>query len=59
MKTVWLKVDERGEVVWHPVFLDFARYWGFRESASLNEPPEYLLCPMQLTRPQPSIPFAE
>jgi len=30
MKTVWLEVDERGEVVWHPVFLDFARYWGFR-----------------------------
>jgi len=21
--------DERGEIVWHPVFLDFARYWGF------------------------------
>jgi len=30
MKTVWLEIDERGEVVWHPVFLDFARYWGFR-----------------------------
>ncbi|HEY1206840.1 MAG: IS21 family transposase [Bryobacteraceae bacterium] len=30
MKTVWLETDERGEVVWHPVFLDFARYWGFR-----------------------------
>jgi len=30
MKTVWLKTDERGEIVWHPVFLDFARYWGFR-----------------------------
>jgi len=29
MKTVWLKTDERGEIVWHPVFLDFARYWGF------------------------------
>lgn len=29
MKTVWLETDERGEVVWHPVFLDFARYWGF------------------------------
>jgi transposase len=29
MKTVWLEIDERGEVVWHPVFLDFARYWGF------------------------------
>jgi Mu transposase, C-terminal domain len=22
-------VDDRGEVVWNPVFLDFARYWGF------------------------------
>ncbi len=30
MKTVWLDLDDRGEVVWHPVFLDFARYWGFR-----------------------------
>lgn len=29
MKTVWLGNDERGEVVWHPQFLDFARYWGF------------------------------
>jgi len=27
MKTVWLGNDERGEIVWHPVFLDFARYW--------------------------------
>jgi transposase len=30
MKTVWLGNDGRGEIVWHPVFLDFARYWGFR-----------------------------
>jgi transposase len=29
MKTVWVEVDDRGEVVWNPVFLDFARYWGF------------------------------
>jgi transposase len=29
MKTVWIENDERGEIVWHPVFLDFARYWGF------------------------------
>jgi hypothetical protein len=29
MKTVWLETDERGEIVWHPVFLDFARCWGF------------------------------
>jgi transposase len=29
MKTVWLETDERGEIVWHAVFLDFARYWGF------------------------------
>ena len=30
MKTVWLGTDARGEIVWHPVFLDFARYWGFQ-----------------------------
>lgn len=30
MKTVWLGSDERGEIAWHPVFLDFARYWGIR-----------------------------
>lgn len=29
MKTVWSGIDDRGEVVWHPMFLDFARYWGF------------------------------
>lgn len=29
MKTVWLETDERGETVWNPIFLDFARYWGF------------------------------
>ena len=29
MKTVWLGTDDRGEIVWHPVFQDFARYWGF------------------------------
>jgi len=29
MKTVWLGSDERGEIVWHPVFLEFARYWVF------------------------------
>ena len=29
MKTVWVEVDDRGEIVWNPVFLDFARYWGF------------------------------
>jgi len=29
MKTVWQETDERGETVWNPVFLDFARYWGF------------------------------
>ena len=29
MKTVWQELDERGEVVWNPVFLDFSRYWGF------------------------------
>jgi hypothetical protein len=34
MKTVVLRTlcrgtDERGEIVWNPAFLDFARYWGF------------------------------
>ncbi len=30
IKAVVLGTDERGEVRWHPIFLDFARYWGFR-----------------------------
>ena len=30
MKTVWQGSDERGEIIWNPVLLDFARYWGFR-----------------------------
>ena len=29
MKTVWSGIDERGEIIWNAVFLDFARYWGF------------------------------
>jgi transposase len=29
MKTVWTGNDERGEIVWNTVFVDFARYWGF------------------------------
>lgn len=29
MKTVWSGIDERGEIVWNAIFLDFARYWGF------------------------------
>ncbi|MBA3916358.1 MAG: IS21 family transposase [Acidobacteriales bacterium] len=29
MKTVWTGTNERGEIVWNTVFLDFARYWGF------------------------------
>jgi len=29
MKTVWTGTDERGEIVWNAIFLDFARYWGF------------------------------
>jgi transposase len=29
MRTVWQDTDERGEIVWNPVFWDFARYWGF------------------------------
>jgi len=30
MRTVWQGTDERGEIVWNPVLLDFAHYWGFR-----------------------------
>lgn len=30
MRTVWQGTDERGAIVWNPVFPDFARYWGFR-----------------------------
>lgn len=29
VKTVVLGTNERGEVLWHPVFAEFARYWGF------------------------------
>jgi hypothetical protein len=29
VKTVVLGLDERQEILWHPVFGDFARYWGF------------------------------
>ena len=29
MKTVWAGTDERGEIVWNSMFLDFARYWDF------------------------------
>ena len=30
MKTVWQGTDARGEIIWNPLFLDFARYWGFQ-----------------------------
>ena len=33
MKTVVLGMDERGETKWNPVFVDFARYWGFTPRA--------------------------
>jgi transposase len=29
MRTVASGVDERGEIEWQPIYLDFARYWGF------------------------------
>jgi hypothetical protein len=29
LKTVVLGTDERGETLWHPVFRDFAQFWGF------------------------------
>jgi transposase len=34
MKTVWQEIDERGEVVWNPVFLDFSRYWDSRRGCA-------------------------
>ena len=30
IRTVWQGTDERGEIVWNPGLLDFARYWDFR-----------------------------
>ena len=30
MRTIWQGSDDRDEIIWHPMFLDFARYWGFR-----------------------------
>jgi len=30
LKTVVLGIDARAEIIWHPIFRDFARYWGFR-----------------------------
>jgi hypothetical protein len=33
MKTVILGTDERGETAWNPLFLDFARHWGFTPRA--------------------------
>ena len=32
MKTVWTETDERGEIVWNAVFMDFARYWATRSA---------------------------
>jgi len=29
MRTIWSGTDERGEIIWNAIFLDFARYWGF------------------------------
>ncbi len=29
MKTVVLGTNERGEILWHPIFRDFTRYWGY------------------------------
>ena len=29
MRTIWTGTDERGEIIWNSIFLDFARYWGF------------------------------
>jgi transposase len=29
MRTIWTGTDERGEIIWNAVFLDFACYRGF------------------------------
>jgi hypothetical protein len=29
MRTIWTGTDERGEIIWNAMFLDFARCWGF------------------------------
>ena len=29
MRTIWTGTDERGEISWNSIFLEFARYWGF------------------------------
>jgi transposase len=29
MRTIWTGTDERDEIIWNAVFLDFARFWGF------------------------------
>ena len=29
MRAIWTGTDERGEIIWNAVFVDFARYWGF------------------------------
>lgn len=34
MKTVWTGSDERGEIVWNTVFLDFSRYWASRRACA-------------------------
>lgn len=33
MKTVVLGMDERGETKWNPLFMDFAKHWGFTPRA--------------------------
>jgi transposase len=40
MKTVVLGRNDRGEVQWHPVFLDFAKYWGFTPRACRPHRPQ-------------------
>jgi transposase len=40
MKTVVLGRNERGEVQWHPVFQDFAKYWGFTPRACRPHRPQ-------------------
>jgi transposase len=37
MKTVWTGTDERGEIVWNAVFLDFADHWRSRTGQLIQD----------------------
>ncbi|SRR5258708_35954348 len=57
MKTMWLGTNERGEIVCYLVFLDFARYWGFKPrlcrpvEPGMKYVPRNFLCGLQRREP--------